>query len=168
MPQKHRQRLFQAFKEWFLFETGVMQAINDSKNDLKEEIMAKFSEYRAAVDATLASVLTACTEEKEAFANLLAAMKSQDEQEIDAAIAALSAKQQQIVDAVTGIISSVPSPTAPTPVPPPAADEQLPQLVVPEVPPSTPLESETDPEVPVTVEPSPSGVGVDGGSSISA
>jgi len=129
--------------------------------------MTKFSEYRTAVDATLTSILTLCVEEKEEFANLLAAMKSQDEQEIAAAIAALAEKRQQIVDAVSGIISSVPSPTAPTPVPP-AADEQLPELVVPEVPPSTPLEADADPEVPVTVEPSPSGVGVDGGSSISA
>lgn len=129
--------------------------------------MIGFSKYQAAVDETLKSILAVCVQENLAVKNLVAAMASEDQQQIEAATASLMAKQQQIVDAVTGIISSIPSPAVPTPVPA-AAGGEIPPLVIPEVPSPAPTEPTTDPEVPVTVEPSPSGVGVDGGSSITA
>lgn len=164
MAQEQRQKLLSAFKDWLLYEAGVTQAIDSTK----KEIMIEFSRYQTAIDETLAGILKACLEEKQTVANLLQAMAAQDKEQVDSAIAELAGKQQQIVDAITGIISTTPSPTTPTPIPS-VPSGSTPPLVIPEISPTVaPLIPSEDPQVPVTVEPSPIGVGVDGGSNIAA
>lgn len=159
MSQAQRQKLRQAIKDWILFEVGVTEQLAE----LKEEMMTKFSEYRASVNQSLAAILNKAVEEKALLAKLIQATTDRDEAAINEAIAELSTSKQNVVDAIAGIVSSIPSPVTPTPVPAPT--EGMPELAIPTIP----LDSvpDSDPDVPLTIEPSPVGVGVDGGFNIS-
>ena len=166
MPQEQRQKLLSALKDWFLFETGVTQAINKVKEEIMSEFSTEFSRYQEAVNKNLLGVLDLCVEEKAVQANLLQAAKIQDQQQVDAAIKELAVKSQQIADTLAGTITTTPSPIVPTPIPE-VSSGMIPPLVIPEVASNTSATVAVDPPK-LTIEPSPSGVGVTGGSSISA
>lgn len=159
MSQTQRQNLRQAIRDWILFELGV----TDQLAELKEELMIKFSEYRTSVNQTLGEILNKAVEEKALLTKIIQAATDQDEVLLNEAIAELSANKQNVVDAIAGIVSSVRSPVTPTPIPAPT--EGIPELIVPTIP----LDEvpDSDPDVPLTIELSPAGVGVDGGFSIS-
>lgn len=152
--------LFLAARPWVLSWLGISEKLAEIDKN-----MAEFSAYKAAVNATLDRVLQLSKEETEQILAALQAVKDNDAAAIKLALTELAAKKQQVVDAVSGIISTVPSPTEPTPIPP-IVDGELPPVTIPTVPPEVPT-SELDPIVPVTIEPSPPGVGVDGGFNIS-
>lgn len=71
MSQVQRQKLRQAIKDWILFEVGVTEQLAE----LKEEMMTKFSEYRASVNQSLAAILNKAVEEKALLAKLIQATK---------------------------------------------------------------------------------------------
>lgn len=162
MPEQDdlKQILFLAAQQWVLRGLGISEQLAEIKKN-----MAEFSAYKAAVNATLDRVLQLSKEETEQILAALEAVKTNDAAAIELALTELAAKKQQVIDAVSGIISTVPSPTVPTPIPP-IVDGELPPVTIPTVPPEVPT-SGLDPIVPVTIEPSPFGVGVDGGFSIS-
>lgn len=159
MPQAQRQNLRQAIRDWVLFELGVTGKLTEPRG----EVMVKFSEYRTSVNQTLGEILSKAVEEKALLVKIIQAATDRDEVAINEAIAELSTNKQNVVDAISGIISSIPSPVTPTPVPAPTGG--IPELVIPAVPLDEAPDSDLD--VPLTIEPSPAGVGVDGGFNIS-
>lgn len=149
-----------AIKNGILNWLGISEQIANVR-----QLMAEFSVYKGAVNATLERVLEIAAEERAIFLNVIAAVKAGNAAAVDEAMAELAAKKQQVVDAVTGIISTAESPIVPTPVPP-IVDGELPPVTIPTIPVEPPVTG-LDPIVPVTIEPSPPGVGVDGGFNIS-
>jgi hypothetical protein len=131
---------------------------------LEERLMALFSEYKTAVDESLAEVLTVLDSEKIEILAAIEAAKNSDSPAIDAALAELAIKRASIRDAIAGVITTATSPVEPTPVEP-TPEEPLP-VIEPIVVEPTPAPA-VDPEVPVVIEPSPVDVGVDGGANIS-
>lgn len=165
MPQTQRQNLRQAIREWILFEIGA----TDQLTKIKEEWMTKFSEYTTAVNETLAIILSKAVEEKAVLEKLLQATSDQNDAAIAEAKAELAKNKQSVVDAIAGIVTSAPSPVVPTPVPvAEVGTTKMPELVIPTIPAESVTIVNPDPSVPVTITPSPAGVGVDGGSNISA
>ena len=149
-----------AIKNGILSWLGISEQIANVR-----QLMAEFSVYKGAVNATLERVLDIATEERAIFLTVIAAVKAGNAAAVDEAMAELATKKQQVVDAVTGIISTAESPVIPTPVPP-IVDGELPPVTIPTIPVEPPVTG-LDPIVPVTIEPSPPGVGVDGGFNIS-
>ena len=165
-------------------ELGFKPNSDDLKNQLKQledRLMTKFSEYKTAVDETLASISALISSEaveiKAAIDAALASAPNTPDPAVQEALTDLVAKRAQISDALKGLVSSTPSPTAPTapdPLPPATPSEpvpplpEMPPLVDPSIPTPTPAPvTSIDPTVPVTLEPSPASVGVDGGVSVS-
>lgn len=162
MSQAQRQKLRQAIKDWILFEVGVTEQLAKTK----EEIMTGFTEYVTAVNQTLATILDKAVEEKALLEQLLKAISDRDEAAITEAKAELAKNKQNVVDAIAGIVTTLPSPTEPTPIPVVEPGTTMPELVIPTIPVTEPV-SDVNPEVPVTITLSPDGVGVDGGFNIS-
>lgn len=175
--------LTQSLRSWFqtvlakqdeqgrmLTNVAMEQRSQDTKFDekfatLEEKLMALFSEYKAAVDSSLAEVLTVIDSEKVEILAAIEAARNADGPAIDAALAELAVKRASIRDAVAGLISTEASPVEPTPVVEPTPADPLP-VIEPVVVEPAPAPA-VDPEVPVVIEPSPEDVGVDNGSNIS-
>jgi hypothetical protein len=130
----------------------------------EDKMMATFAEYQAGVDASLLAIAAAIASESTEIQAAIEAAKTGNSPVFEAALADLATKRQATVDAIGGLISTVPSPEVPTPVPPVTGGE-LPPVVEP-VPEPVPTPSTPSPEVPVVIEPSPPDTGVEGGISI--
>lgn len=116
---------------------------------------AKFSQLLTAIESTGIAIIEKVNgETAEVVAALEKAKEGATPEEIQSAIDRINALNSTVGDAVAGIIPTVESPTLPTP---PTEEVPIPQ------PESVPV---TDVEVPVTIEPSLEGVGVEGGSSV--
>jgi hypothetical protein len=131
--------------------------IEDQLTEIKD-FMTKFQVYQQNVDATNRAVLEAISAQGIVIKGLLDSALNGDIPGIDQNIADLNASRTQILEAIQGLVSDVPSPTEPLPVPPATPENPVPPLELPE-----PVR-----EVPTTVpdviaEPSPEGVGVEGG-----
>ena len=153
----------------WLYALFGIDRIERKLDRLEVLLMTTFSEYKTAIDESLASVLTLVSSESvEIQAAIQAALNSSStspDPAIAAALTELAEKRAAIEQAFSGLVSSEPSPTVPVDVPP----ILVPTDPLPELPPIEPVPVEnptTDPTVPVEISPSPDGVGVDDGSNV--
>ena len=144
---------------------SILAIILSNQNLNQNEEIMLFSEYKAAVDDTLAQVLTIVASETDQIKAAIDAAGSTNSPAIQAAFTELNAKRATVVEALGGLISTTPVPTPPV-VPPVDPTQPLPIPVVPPVdvtpvvPPTVPV---VDPTVPIVSTPSDPGVGLPGG-----
>ena len=159
---------------------SLLAIILSNQNQSQSEDLMLFSEYKAAVDDTLAQVLTIVASETDQIKTAItAAGSAANSPAIQAAFTELNAKRATVVEALGGLISTTPVPTPPVEVPvDPGAPLQIP-VVPPVVPPAVnptapvvnpgaPVVNPTVPvEVPITSTPSQPGVGLPNGVDLS-
>jgi hypothetical protein len=146
---------------------GLLAKIDGLIKNSEERLMSKFSEYKDAVDSTLIAISVQLDSEKIEILAAIEAAKNNDDAAIEVALGELAVKRGASVDAIAGLVSTVPSPVEPTPVPEPTPVDPLPPAPLPEPIPTPPAPPVVDPEVPVEVATSPDGTGVDGGFEVS-
>ena len=158
---------------------SILGTILSTQNQQQIEVRMLFSEYKDAVDSTLAEVLTTIGSESDQIKAILAAGSTADNPAIQTAFTELNAKRATVIEALGGLISTTAVPTPPVVLPtdpgavlplpvvppaPPLAPPIVPPVVDPNAPPIVPV---ADPVVPVVAAPSPPGVGISGGVDIS-
>jgi len=121
-----------------------------------EYLMTKFSVYQELVDGSNRAILEAVSSQGIVIKGLLDAALAGDVPGIDQAIAELNLSRGNILDAIAGLVSTVPSPTVPTELPAPTPEVPVPPLELPEPVREVP---ETIPDV--VAVPSPEGVGLE-------
>ena len=143
---------------------SILAIILSNQNLNQNEEIMLFSEYKAAVDDTLAQVLTIVASETDQIkAAIDAAGSAANSPAIQAAFTELNAKRATVVEALGGLISTTPVPTPPVDVPvDPGAPLPIP-VVDPTVPVVDPTVPVVDPTVPIVSTPSDPGVGIPGG-----
>ena len=157
---------------------SLLAIIISNQNQNQTEDIMLFSEYKAAVDDTLAQVLTIVASETDQIKTAItAAGSAANSPAIQAAFTELNAKRATVVEALGGLISTTPVPTPPVEVPvDPGAPLQIPVVppaeppvvVPPVVNPGAPVVNPTVPvEVPITSTPSQPGVGLPNGVDLS-
>jgi len=158
---------------------SILAIILSNQNLNQNEEIMLFSEYKDAVDSTLAQVLTIVASETDQIKAAIAAAGSEaNSPAIQAAFTELNAKRATVVEALGGLISTTPVPTPPVDVPvdpgqplpmpvvPPVEPPLAPPVVDPNAPPvTTPVT--TPVEVPITSTPSQPGVGLPNGVDLS-
>ena len=158
---------------------SILAIILSNQNQNESEITMLFSEYKDAVDSTLAQVLTIVASETDQIKAAIAAAGSEaNSPAIQAAFTELNAKRATVVEALGGLISSTPVPTPPVVVPvdpgqplplpvvPPTEPPLAPPVVDPNAPPvAAPVAAPV--EVPITSTPSQPGVGLPNGVDLS-
>jgi len=154
---------------------SLLAIILSNQNQNETEITMLFSEYKDAVDSTLAQVLTIVASETDQIKAAIAAAGSEaNSPAIQAAFTELNAKRATVVEALGGLISSTPVPTPPVvvpvdpgqPLPLPVVPPTAPPVVAPvdpNVPPVVPVAPVADPTIPIVSTPSNPGVGLPGG-----
>ena len=148
---------------------SILAIILSNQNLNQNEEIMLFSEYKDAVDSTLAQVLTIVASETDQIKAAIAAAGSEaNSPAIQAAFTELNAKRATVVEALGGLISTTPVPTPPVDVPVnPGAPLPIPE-VPPVVNPTAPVVNPTVPvEVPITSTPSQPGVGLPNGVDLS-
>ena len=153
---------------------SLLAIIISNQNQNQTEDIMLFSEYKAAVDDTLAQVLTIVASETDQIkAAITAAGSAANSPAIQAAFTELNAKRATVVEALGGLISTTPVPTPPVDVPvdpgsplpiPVVPPAQPPVVVPPVVNPGAPVAPPVaDPTVPIVSTPSNPGVGLPNG-----
>ena len=155
---------------------SLLAIILSNQNQNQTENIMLFSEYKDAVDSTLAEVLKTIGSESDQIKAILATPSTAENPAIKTAFDELNQKRATVIEALGGLISTTPVPTPPVPVPvdpglplplpvvPPTAPPLAPPIVPdPNAPPVVPVAPIADPTVPIVSTPSNPGVGLPGG-----
>ena len=154
---------------------SLLAIILSNQNQNETEITMLFSEYKDAVDSTLAEVLKTIGSESDQIKAILATPSTAENPAIKTAFDELNQKRATVIEALGGLISTTPIPTPPVvlptdpgqplplPVVPPTAPPVVAPVVSPGEPPVVPVAPVADPTVPITSTPSQPGVGLPNG-----